>query len=74
MYSLIKFCSDSPEDSTVNRTPSMEDKMSASSDDAKKWDNDAGGICWSRVHLCLSVVSVFHDLVNAARFIAARGG
>ena len=74
MYSLIKLHSDSPADSTVRRTPSIEDKMSASSDDPKKRDNDAGAICWSKVHLCLSVVSMFHDLVNVARFIAGREG
>ena len=74
MYSLIKPCSDSPADSAARRTPSIEDKMSVSSDEPKKRDNDAGAICRSNVHLCLSVVSVFHDLVNAARFIAGREG
>ena len=44
MYSLTKFGSDSPADSTVRRTPSIEDKMSASSDDPKKRDKDAGVI------------------------------
>ena len=74
MYSLIKPRSDSPADSAARRTQSTEDKMSASSDEPKKRDKDTGAICRSNIHLCLSVVNVFHDLVNVARFIAGREG
>lgn len=45
MYSLTKLDSDSPVDSTARRTPSIEDKGSASRDDPKKRDKDTGGIC-----------------------------
>ena len=74
MYSLIKLRLESPADNTVRRTPSIEERMSASSDDPKKRGKDAGVICRSKPHLCLSVVSVFHDVVNAARFITGREG
>lgn len=74
MYFLAKLRSDSPVDSTARRAPSIEDNMSASSDEPKKCDRDTGGICRSKFHLCSFVVSVFHDLVNAAKFIGRRGG
>ena len=74
MYSLTKVCSDPSTERAVRRTPSIEDKMSASSDDPRKRGKETGGICRSNDHLCLSVANVFHDLVNAARFIKGRRG